>query len=116
MPVDDDTKRMKRYVCTVEGFYHISGQGWIISPGLPVDFELRVKIGDPILLRRTDGSELTITIRGLELGGPPGKTNIPILVRDDITSADNLIGAEVWMFLDSTNAAPGCWRVPRTGS
>jgi hypothetical protein len=65
---------MARRLFIVEDTFMIKGRGLVPVPGIVPQGEERFCVGDPILLKRPDGSSLAWQIGGLELisGGPPG--------------------------------------------
>jgi hypothetical protein len=89
---------MARCLFVVEDRLVLKGRGVVPLPGLVPQGEERFRVGDPIELRRPDGSRLRWTIGGLESGStpprPPG-TGVPILLRD-LDRDDVPLGTEVW--------------------
>ena len=87
---------MKMLICVVEDVFQITGRGCVIVPGLPIGAEIQVRIGDALVLRRPDGSEVATSIRGMESGVRRENGGIAILLAD-VTKADVPIGTEVWL-------------------
>lgn len=83
-----------KLICIVEDVFQITSIGCVIAPGVPRDFDLRVRTGDGILLRRPDGSQITTTVRSIPMGGrAPGiPLNLHTVHKDDVP-----IGTEVWL-------------------
>ncbi len=87
---------MARLLFTVEDSFLIQGRGLVPVPGItPVGNE-RFYIGDGILLRRPDGTELNWQIGGIEMFNPPSKTFDVVILLKDLTKDDVPIGTEVW--------------------
>jgi hypothetical protein len=87
---------MSALLCIVADVFQLPGRGCIVTPGAAADLNPLPRAGDPVVLKRPDGSELATTIRGLDrFGGPPGG-GIPILLAG-VEKADIPIGTEVWL-------------------
>lgn len=89
---------MARLLFTVEDTFFIQGRGLIPFPGIiPVGSE-RFRIGDSILLKRTDGTELKWPIAGIEMvfATPPQPNRPLVMSLEGLTKADVPIGTEVW--------------------
>ena len=91
---------MPRLLFTIEDRFQIRGRGLIVVPGLAAQGDERFRIGDPLLLKRPDGSSLLWTIGGLEMMitnpvVPPEQRRVPVLLigqnKDDVPA-----GTEVW--------------------
>lgn len=92
------------YVSTIAATVALPGRGLALDPGIPHDGAVhRVKIGDPLEIRRRDGSVLSTRVAGLEIGGPPQKKSTAIILPQEIAEAEIPLGAEVW-HSDSTSA------------
>jgi len=63
----------------------------------------RFRVGDPLLLKRPDGSELRTTIGGLEILSP-NPTNQRVVLLKALTKEDVPIGTEFWSV--DPNSAP----------
>ena len=85
------------YLSTVEDTFDITGRGLIVAPGIPLDGDWRILIGDPITLERPDGSKLQSTVRGMESFRPSNTTCIPLLLETGVTKADVPIGTKLWV-------------------
>ena len=84
---------MPRRVFTVADTFTIRGRGVVLLPGLlPIEDE-RFRIGDVLLLKRTDGTEKRVTISGLDLFS--GTPEVPVLL-DGLEKSDVPVGTEVW--------------------
>jgi hypothetical protein len=80
----------------VEDTFWIKGRGLILVPGLSAQRDEVIRIGDPLLLTRPDGSTIVSQIRGIEMIiGTNRRDGIPILVAD--LCKDHVpIGTKVW--------------------
>ncbi len=89
---------MARRLFVVEDAFFIKGRGLVPVPGIvPVDDE-RYRVGDPILLKRPDGSCLEWTIGGIEMIDctPPRQTDDAIILLRGLNKEDVPVGSEVW--------------------
>jgi hypothetical protein len=84
--------------CLVEDVFHIENRGCVLVRGVPPDAGVRPKAGDHLLLKRPDSSQITATLRGMQIGGNTFGTpaGTPILVAD-VAKADIPTGTEVWL-------------------
>jgi translation elongation factor EF-Tu-like GTPase len=57
---------MKSYLSTVDEVFEITDRGLVVSPGIPRDCELIVRIGDRLELVRPDDSVFTTDVVGIE--------------------------------------------------
>jgi translation elongation factor EF-Tu-like GTPase len=87
---------MRIFVFRVDDVFQISGRGCVVTPGIPKAGDFRLKVGDALLLRRLDGSELRTFLRGIEMGGSPDYPGIPILLGAEVTKEQVPAGTEVW--------------------
>ncbi|HEY0015818.1 MAG TPA: hypothetical protein VGC13_05845 [Longimicrobium sp.] len=86
---------MQTLICVVEDVVQIAVRGCVILPGLPRGSDFRVRVGDGLLLKRPDGSQVATTVRGIEIGGRgPGSA---VLVGAELRKTDIPIGTEVWL-------------------
>jgi hypothetical protein len=87
---------MARRLFTIEDTFLIKGRGLVLFPGIVPEGDERFHVGDPILLKRRDGSSLAWHIGALELifGGPP-RDDVVILLRE-LGKNDVPVGTEVW--------------------
>ena len=66
-------------------------------PGIPFSrSDLTLKIGDPVILKRPDGSEIETIVRGLEMGSRRPSRCIPILLGKELTKEMVPVGTELW--------------------
>jgi hypothetical protein len=85
---------MARRLFTVSDTFLIRGRGLVPVPGLPISEE-RFRAGDPLLLKRPDGTELRTTIGSLEILDP-NPTNQVVVLLKELVKEDVPIGTEVW--------------------
>jgi hypothetical protein len=87
---------MCRLLFVVEDRFLIKGRGVVPLPGfIPEGHEI-FRPGDPVLLRRPDGSSLCWRIGGIELMTPPSPRNDVVILLQDLGMQDLPIGTEVW--------------------
>jgi hypothetical protein len=89
---------MARRLFVVEDTFFIKGRGLVPVPGIVPQAEERFRVGDPIVLKRPDGSHTEWTIGGLEMiscSPPRPRTDVVILLKD-LNKEDVPIGTEVW--------------------
>ena len=87
---------MARLLFIVEESFAIKGRGLVPVPGIVPQGVERFRVGDPILLKRPDGSSLAWQIGGLELisGGPP-RDDVVVLLKG-LRKEEVPVGTEVW--------------------
>ena len=86
---------MSRLLFVVEDSFEFKGRGLVPLPGiLPVGDE-NFHVGDPIVLKRPDGSQLRTTIHLLLLMNPNPRNEVVILL-EDLSKRDVPVGTEVW--------------------
>ena len=87
---------MWQFLSKVEDTFLITDRGLIIVPGIPRNEKgWKLSDGEPLELRRPDGTSLQTTIAAIELGGR-GKFTAILLPRE-LTKDDVPIGTEVWV-------------------
>jgi len=86
---------MARCLFKVEDTFLITGRGLVPIPGIVPVGEERFRAGDPILLKRPDGSELATAIGGLEMLDPNPPPYVVIMLKG-LTKEDVPIGTEIW--------------------
>jgi hypothetical protein len=89
---------MARRLFIVEDAFSIKGRGLLPVPGIVPQGEERFRIGDPIVIKRPDGSRLEWTIGGIEMilcTPPRPKTDVVILLKG-LNKEDVPVGSEVW--------------------
>ena len=60
-------------LCIIEDLFDISGRGIVIVPWVPKDAAFPVRIGDRLVLKRPDGSQIHSHVRGLDQGRHPNR-------------------------------------------
>ncbi len=87
---------MARRLFTVEDTFLIQGRGLVPIPGIVPQGEEVFRAGDPIRLKRPDGSTVDWQIGSLELlfGGLP-RHDVVVLLKG-LSKEDVPIGTEVW--------------------
>jgi hypothetical protein len=73
----------------------IRGRGLVLIPGIVPIGDERFWIGDRLLLKRPDCSEIRTTIGGIELMNPVRNHDFTILLKG-LMKEDVPIGTEVW--------------------
>ena len=90
---------MGRCLLKVVDTFAIPGRGVAMAPGIVLIEGEKVRIGDPLMLIRPDGTRLMSVIGGLEFFNPNPRSEIGIFLKD-LTKEDVPIGTEVWLTLD----------------
>jgi hypothetical protein len=85
-----------RRLFTVEHALAIQGRGVALFPGIvPTAGEI-FRAGDPLELRRPDGSSVSTRVGSLELVSPPPKNLAVVILLRELCQADVPVGTEVW--------------------
>ena len=84
---------MARRVFNVADTFTIRGRGVVLLPGLTPINDERFRVGDPLLLKRPDGTELGTWIGRIELFS--GTPEVPVLLKG-LSKEDVPLGTEVW--------------------
>ena len=91
------------FLSKVEEAFNITGVGIVIVPGIPFPSATIpvVRVGDPLVLVRPDGSELRTATKEIEMITRKDRskpaTHAPFVVAADITKQDVPPGTEVWL-------------------
>jgi hypothetical protein len=96
---------MARCLFIVEDSFFIPGRGLVPVPGIQRRGEERFRVGDPLLLKRPDGSCLEWKIGGIEMiscSPPRPKDEVVILLRG-LTKDDVPIQTQVWSVESSSS-------------
>ena len=89
--------KMVTFISKVENVFEISGRGCVVVPGVPDAFsDAELKIGDRIVLKRPNGSEIETTLRGFEMGSRHPSGCIPILLGKELGKGMVPVGTELW--------------------
>jgi hypothetical protein len=100
---------MARRLFVVEDTYTILGRGLCLIPGIdPIENKL-FRVGDPLIIKRADGSEIRTTIAAFVRPMPNPLGQLDLLVTE-LTKSDVPIGAEVWsidQYSDTSAKADG---------
>lgn len=87
---------MARRLIFVEDTFFIKGRGLILTPGIIPQREERFCVGDPILLRRPDGSSLGWQIGGIVMIHSSMPQHDLAIVLTGLDKEQVPIGTEVW--------------------
>lgn len=101
---------MGRRLFVIEDTYFIKGRGLVPVPGILPQSEERFRTGDPIHLKRPDGSCLEWKIGGIEMihGTPPRSRIDVVILLQGLSKDDVPIGTEVWSVDLSATGRSGC--------
>ena len=89
---------MARRLFVVEDTFMIKGRGLVPIPGIIPEGDECFRVGDPILLKRPDGSCLEWTIGGIErisTSTPRPEHDVVILLKG-LDKDDLPVGSEIW--------------------
>jgi hypothetical protein len=89
---------MARCLFIVDDAIFIKGRGLVPIPGILCQGEERFRVGDPVLLKRPDGSCLIWKIGGIELINclPPRPKNEVVILLRGLSKDDVPIQTQVW--------------------
>jgi hypothetical protein len=94
---------MSRRLLIVTDRFSIRGRGLVATPGfLPLVHE-QFRAGDPLLLKRADGTVVHATIASLRVDDRSPSHEVVLMLKD-LTREDVPIGTEVWS-VDGGSAA-----------
>ena len=88
---------MLQKISTVEDVFQVTGRGTIVAPGIPAKNSWCIGIGDRLILKRPDGTELKTHVQGIETGGAPEINCIPLLPGPHLSKDQVPIGTEIWV-------------------
>jgi hypothetical protein len=86
---------MARWLSKVEDTFSIAGRGLVFVPGIIPTGDEKVRVGDPLLLKRPDGKWVDTVISGLELVCPNPRREVCFLLKG-LTKDDVPVGTEAW--------------------
>ncbi len=84
--------QMRVHSSIIQDVFQIDGRGCVVVPGLLLDADPHVCIGDPVTLRRPDGTEIQTTVAGIEMIRTLDRNAMPILLPKNIHKDDLPIG------------------------
>src|SRR5262245_57402296 len=87
---------MARRLFIVEDSFFIKGRGLIPAPGIIPQGEERFRVGDPIFLKRPDGSTLAWQIGGIEMIHTAVPRRDVVILLSGLDKEQVPIGTEVW--------------------
>jgi hypothetical protein len=88
---------MVTFISKVEDVFEISGRGCVVVPGVPSTFSgVDLKLGDKIILKRPDGSEIETILRGFEMGSRHPSRCLPVLLGKELSKQMVPLGTELW--------------------
>jgi hypothetical protein len=96
---------MLKHLSIVEDIFQITGRGLVVVPGVPGEGNWRVKIGDAVVLKRPDGTEIATIIRGIEMVRAK-REMFPLLLGLELNKTDVPIGTEIWIDLPENRNSP----------
>jgi hypothetical protein len=85
---------MARKLFSVEEVFTVHHRGTMLLPGLTPQADERFSIGDLLLLRRPDGSEVQVNIDGIDLVHPGPNGEYAVLVA--LPKPEVPLGTEIW--------------------
>lgn len=95
---------MLKLLSIVEDHFEISGRGLVVIPGIPLDGDWTLRIGDKVLLELPNGTSTTTIIRGIEMAGGK-RLFVPLLLGAELNKEAVPIGTKIWVdqqVLDNT--------------
>lgn len=96
------------FVSRVEDVFQITDRGCVIAPGINRTTSPNLHVGDELLIKRPDGSQITTTLSGFEMisltiegilqrnAKPPDQRFTAILLAPDIMKSQIPVGSELW--------------------
>ena len=86
---------MRIHSSTIEDVFEIDDRGCIVVPGLLLDDDPHVCVGDPAILRHPDGTEIQTTVAGIEMIRTLNRNAMPVLLPKRLRKTDIPIGTEL---------------------
>ncbi|MCA9217989.1 MAG: hypothetical protein KDB27_33190 [Planctomycetales bacterium] len=87
---------MPRVLLTVEDSFVVEGQGVVLLPKLePIGDEV-FRAGDPIQIRRPDGTVFQTRMHGVEYLTTSTESFLVILLPKNVAQSEVPVGSEVW--------------------
>jgi hypothetical protein len=87
---------MARLLFTVTDRFYLPGRGVIPFPGFLPDKNERFRCGDPLVLKRPDGSEIQTRIGSFEMPNPTPSPPVLLVNLLELNKDDVPIGTQVW--------------------
>jgi hypothetical protein len=87
--------QMGRRLLVVASTFTVKGRGLVLVPGILPEGDECFRPGDPIVLRKPDGSTVATRIDALELLCANPRRDVVILLKE-LTKPDVPVGTEVW--------------------
>lgn len=95
------------HVSDVEDKFVIQGRGVVVAPGLPREKEGLLRNEDFIVLHDYKKRFLLTQGRSIELSSPPSPRGMGILLPEDVSSDDVVIGMQIWARDSTKNEKAG---------
>ena len=87
---------MARKLFVVQDTIFIKGRGVAALPGIVPEGDERFRVGDLIILKRPDGTELNWQIGGLELMHTPRPRGDIVVLLQGLSKEDVPLGTDIW--------------------
>lgn len=101
---------MLELTSTIDDVFHIEGRGCVVAPGIPIDSDIPVKIGDHLYIMHDGSCCLDTIVQGIEMISGPQRSGFPILLAKSIEKSDIPIGGTLHLISgspqDGTPAKP----------
>jgi hypothetical protein len=81
--------------------FHVRDRGLLLTPGIG-DLGVILRVGQPIELRRPDGSTVRTLIHSLEMLHAPNPIPNPFVLLRGMRAEDVPAGTEVWIEVDES--------------
>jgi hypothetical protein len=89
---------MEQRLSVIEDTFELSGRtSLIVAPGIPRDTPWQIKAGEPLRIRRPDGSEFLTTVSGIEMLSPPSPKGSALMLGLGVTKEMTPVGSEIWL-------------------
>ena len=87
---------MARKLFVVQDTIFIKSRGVAALPGIVPEGDERFRVGEPIILKRPDGTELSWQSGGLELMHTPRPRGDIVVLLQGLSKDDVPLGTEIW--------------------
>lgn len=89
---------MEQFLSVIEDTFDLSGRSsLVVVPGIPRDTSWQVQNGEPLRIKRPDGSELSTSVSGIEMSCPPSPKGWALMLGDGVTKEMVPVGSEIWL-------------------